>query len=174
MTDVFCGSNNTISNVYGRCTDVGGQAHHEYDWVQHGQDCDAVLFVASLSYYCKVNSEGKNMLVEQMQTLRRVSQADAFKGKQFVILFNKSDVFIEALKRHQVADYFKSFNGANTEEAVFEYFRRKCLKLMSKSDQEREVSMIRTCALDTSLMEQVLTRVLMGLFRNILKDSWNT
>ena len=94
-------------------TDVGGQAQEQWSWQEHA-GCDAILYIAALSEYDALRSDGANLLKQQFALLEQVLSSEAFAGSNVVTILNKHDLFktkIEDKKRDPVKKHFKNFRG---------------------------------------------------------------
>ncbi|GBG25893.1 Guanine nucleotide-binding protein subunit alpha [Hondaea fermentalgiana] len=161
-----------------QCVDVGGQAHHEFDWVQFGQDATAVLFVMCPSEFDEFDEAGDNKLRKSMQMLRKIASSEVFANTQIILLFNKSDLLEKKLRDVKFSEFSRNFKGDNTVKNVTHFLEKRCRAIISSSVSQSDassaprVSVVKTCAIETSLMSTVIRRVLHGLFESALMQVW--
>lgn len=160
-----------------QCVDVGGQVQHEYDWVQHGDNVTAVLYVMCPSDFDTYTEDGENKLRQSFTLLRKVASAEIFLTAQIIILFNKSDLLEEKLKYAKFSDFSRSYKGKNNSKDITAFLERKCRHIVDSARQDsnkdvNQVYTVKTCAIETTLMSAVLKRVLFGLFESTFRQIW--
>jgi guanine nucleotide-binding protein G(i) subunit alpha len=96
-----------------RLIDVGGQRSERKKWIHHFEDVDMVLFLVALSEYDQALYEdgSVNRLQEALDLFNSICQSPWFKRTAVQLVFNKTDLFREKLKRSPLQVHFPDFQG---------------------------------------------------------------
>jgi len=159
------------------CTDMGGQEEFAFDWVEKSKGATAILHVLCLSDFDSLDENDENKLQASINQIQMFSASKYFEEKHAIILFNKTDILEEKLKSTEVKKYFPEYSGDNTVESMQEYFA-KVVKRVVKStavvdSQTSHVSVMNICAVDTNIMKVVLSKVLLQVFREMIRQVYH-
>jgi len=162
--------------------DVGGQLHHQESWREGFDGASAALFVVNLCDYRNFNKkDGKkeNALEQTRKLLMKLAVTEGFGDLPYVLLFNKIDKFNEDIKTKpiNVCPRFRDVKGQQESESDDQYADRcqriikkwflsgfrKAREARYKETQFGEAKAFFSCALDTDMTKNVMSRVVRGI-----------
>ena len=99
-----------------RMVDVGGQRSERKKWIHCFDEAKAVIFVAALSDYDLTLTEDPicNRMSESLRLFGSVCNNRWFVTASMIVFLNKSDIFMEKLKKRgptTIKEAFPDFNG---------------------------------------------------------------
>jgi len=160
--------------------DVGGQIHHRHTWKTAFDGISVVLFIVSLSDYDRFSGKDKkNLLLESRKLFKDVCGDPTLKGRPFVLLFNKKDVFEQKLKTTplSVCKQFKDIEKRSDEtdadfkdrccHEIFKYYKKAYRDVLSDVNGEKSdlpLEYFQTCATDKDFIETSMKNI----FKSIL------
>ncbi|MEN2495779.1 MAG: hypothetical protein MHMPM18_000369 [Marteilia pararefringens] len=149
-------------------TDVGGQKSERRKWLYCFQDCDMVLFVASLCDYCSTMEEDSetNRFDDSLSIFRTLLANQIFSSTTFVLILNKSDLFEKTIKSKPLSSVFPDYKGDDSFHSSCQYILDKFLKL--NTDENRYIYHHITCATDSLNVEFVFRSVADSLIKDEL------
>ncbi|KAG9032306.1 hypothetical protein FRB95_001627 [Tulasnella sp. JGI-2019a] len=144
--------------------DVGGQKSERRKWIHCFSDVATILFLVSLSGYdqCLIEDKDANQMQDAMAIWDSICHSQWFTSTSIMLFLNKTDLFDQKIKRSHIKTFFPDFEGAPGDaKAGKEYFKKRFLKLSSKSSRvkEREIYTHFTNATDTELLRVVMAAV---------------
>ncbi|KAH7103192.1 heterotrimeric G protein alpha subunit 4 [Auriculariales sp. MPI-PUGE-AT-0066] len=144
--------------------DVGGQKSERRKWIHCFQEVTSILFLVSLSGYdqCLVEDKDANQMNDALAIWDQVCHSQWFKNTSIILFLNKVDIFTEKIASSHIRSVFPDFEGKEGDvDAGKEYFRKRFLRLSTKSNRvkEREIYIHFTTATDTKLLTKVMAAV---------------
>jgi len=161
-----------IDNRTFRLFDVGGQRSERKKWIHCFEHVTAILFVASLSEYDQnlFEDENTNRMHEAVALFDEIINSKWFLRTPIILFLNKTDLFVEKLKRVPLSQTFTEYTGDNSYESASQYIKRQFTK-DEQFERERPIYAYFTCATDTSAIEHVFVAVKDIIIRRSLKDA---
>jgi len=139
--------------------DVGGQRSERRKWLHCFDDVTSVIYLAALDEYdMKLEEDNTtNRLEESLRLFSEVTASNFFQPTSWILFLNKSDLFVEKIKKRPLNEFFGDFTP---DEA------RDCDK-SQKYIQERYKANFKgsrlyphfTCAIDTQNCKRVFIAV---------------
>lgn len=148
----------TINNLSYRLIDVAGQKSQRKKWIHFFDGVSAVLFFTALSGFDEILEEEPtvNSMQDSLQTFSDVVNNQFLEKTDFIILFNKEDLFIRKLKFTQLSRCFTEYTGNNTPDECLEFIQQKFLE---KKPTNKHVYMHVSCAINVDHMKKVLDNI---------------
>ena len=90
-----------VNNVNFDIHDFGGARNERRKWIHSFENVTAVLYMVPLDHYNDVlrEDESKNAMHESVQLFDELVNSKWFKRTEFILFFNKKDVFAELLRK---------------------------------------------------------------------------
>lgn len=140
--------------------DVGGQRAERKKWIHYFDNVNAVLFVASLSEYdltCYEDSS-TNRLEESLKLFDEISNSRYFNNIPIILILNKSDIFKEKLKKKNLGDYIKSYEGGDDVEQALKHIQELFIEKVFESNDRVTTHVI--SALDTDTVSVAFEKII--------------
>lgn len=152
-----------------RMCDVGGQRSERRKWIHCFDSVTAVIFCVGLSEYDQKlrEDENQNRMTESIILFEEVCNSKFFKSTNFIIFFNKTDLFKIKITKVNLNKCFPSYTGGADFEAASAFIRQRFLELNQTS---RVIYTHFTCAVNTENVEIVFRCVKDILLRNVLTE----
>jgi GTPase SAR1 family protein len=169
--DVFSGKfNNEIFNL----KDVGGQIHQRSKWPGAFANATAVMFIVSLMDVLMDGDDGENRLVNSQKIFTSICGASELKDVPCCVIFNKTDLFKEAIKTRSIAQcpQFKDVHAIKDEPESAKFnrylselksFFRQGYDAVHNGHDVNEVQFYATCATDDKAVQEVISKLLTEL-----------
>ncbi|XP_065193468.1 guanine nucleotide-binding protein G(i) subunit alpha-1-like [Sycon ciliatum] len=143
---------NTQFSLY----DVGGQRKERRKWVHCMDNCNAVLFCASLSEYDAFLAEDQtvNRMKDSLSIFKYISNSEHLANVSLLLFLNKTDLLEDKVSKSPISRYFPKYQGPNSFDSVASFIE----KLYMDSSTKREAGKIfvhRTCATNTNVVRKV-------------------
>uniref|UniRef100_A0A6A7GBR4 Guanine nucleotide-binding protein G(I) subunit alpha isoform X1 n=1 Tax=Hirondellea gigas TaxID=1518452 RepID=A0A6A7GBR4_9CRUS len=135
--------------------DVGGQRNERRKWIHCFEGVTAVLFVVAISEYDQklYEDESVNRMAEAMELFSEICNLKWFQETSMILFLNKSDLFLEKLKRKPISVFFKNYSGDRHDfDENWRYIKNQFEGL---NHQDKEIYTHITCATDTNSVDQV-------------------
>jgi len=151
----------TYKDLAFKMTDVGGQRNHRSKWIHCFDGVTAVIFVISLSEYDQVlrEDESTNRMHESITLFESLINSEWFYKTNFIIFFNKKDLFEQKIKTKDLKVCFPEYSGGCNAEAAKQYIATKFEELNHKRHPQRLIYHHFTCATDTTNIRAVFADV---------------
>eukprot|EP00736_Rhodelphis_marinus_P011786 Rmarinus@m.9097 len=151
--------------------DVGGQQNERRKWIHYFENVDAVIFCVGLSEYDQTLRENAsvNRMHDALNLFNEICNAHWFRHTSMILFLNKSDLFLEKMKKVDLQTTFPDYTGGHNYEAGLEFLQRKFLQLNENPDKRVYVHV--TNATDTDQMRFVFEAVKDILLRENLLQS---
>jgi len=162
----------TFDNRIFHIVDVGGQRSERRKWINCFDAVTGLIFVVSLIAYNQVlyEDESTNRMGESLSLFRRTlkgPKGDLFKDSCIVLFLNKDDLFKEMIKNYPITDCFPEYTGELTEEAQYEYIKRKYVAQVAP----RQIFVHRTWATNTEHIEVIFNAVNFTIIKKAITDA---
>ncbi|KAJ5080666.1 guanine nucleotide-binding protein alpha-4 subunit-related [Anaeramoeba ignava] len=120
-------------------------------------DMKAVFIFVSLSDYCKVLMEDKNInaLSEEIKLVEELKTSKFFNDVPFLIFFSKIDLFLQRINKFPLSNYFPEYQGKNYMDAL-EFIINKFLDDKTKTEKIKRYFIVNL--LDNFQIETVLEK----------------
>jgi len=159
----------TFEDITFRMCDVGGQRSERRKWIHCFESVTAVIFCVALSEYDQKlrEDETQNRMKESIILFDEVCNSQFFKNTNFIIFFNKTDLFKEKIQRVDLSKTFPSYTGGPSFENASAFIRQRFLELNQTS---KVIYTHFTCAISTENVEVVFRCVKDTLLKRVLND----
>jgi len=160
-----------IKNLKMEMVDVGGQRSERKKWIHQFDKVTAVMFIIALSEYDQqlYEDDTTNRMVESENLFREMLNNVFFKKTDFIVFFNKADLFKEKLaKGVSITEAYPNYTGKLEYEEAKNFIIQQFLQHNKATD--REVHHFDTTATDTNLVRNVFDSVKQIIMVNILGD----
>jgi len=151
-----------------RMIDVGGQRAERRKWLPCFSDVTSVLFIVGISEYDQKLREDatQNRITESIILFDQVCNSSYFKTTNFILFFNKVDLFEEKLATVDLSVLFPSYQGgADIERAKMFVVNR----FLEKNQSPHEIFYHFTCAVDTESFSSIFNAVKEFLISDIMR-----
>jgi hypothetical protein len=151
-----------------RMIDVGGQRAERRKWLPCFSDVTSVLFIVGISEYDQKLREdsSQNRIIESITLFDQVCNSAYFKTTNFILFFNKVDIFEEKLGTSDLSVLFPSYQGgADFEKAKMFVVNR----FLEKNQSPHEIYYHFTCAVDTESFSTIFNSVKEFLISDIMR-----
>ena len=142
--------------------DMGGQKSLRVYWAAHFDDLDAILYVASLDCYNRIEND-ENQMTDSINLFKLLCDNSLLKSCNVILFLNKVDLFAKLIKVDKVDLYFSDYDytNENTQLSLFKYSSRffKLKFLASNVESRRSVYTHYTTATNTQNMKAVIDSV---------------
>jgi len=134
-----------------RVVDVGGQRSERKKWIHCFEGVTALIFCVALSEYDQklYEDEQVNRMREALDLFEEICNSIYFVRTDIILFLNKSDLFIEKIKRVDLKVCFADYTGGSDEKKGFEFIQQK-FSLLNKNPQSKQIYTHVTCATDTN------------------------
>jgi len=158
-------------------TDVGGQRSERRKWIKLFDNVNVVVYIMNLAGYDQVLYEdnNKNCLNETLQLFKKTCQYKSFKNTDWVVFFNKIDIFENKIKEIPFTVFNQEFdeNDANNSEKVQQYIRQEFTnRFYNDSDENIKKGQIyfhTTCATDAIQVGEIIKKVQIDIISSAMK-----
>jgi GTPase SAR1 family protein len=152
--------------------DVGGQRSERRKWLHCFDDVTSVVYLAALDEYDHMKLEEDNetsRLAESLRLFGEVTASTFFTPASWILFLNKSDLFLEKIKRKPLSKYFPDFAEADDSDSTkcCDFIRKKYEAVFRGSKLYPYV----TCAIDTENCRRVFTAVRDSVITNALVNA---
>jgi len=137
--------------------DVGGQRSERKKWLPMFDGVTAVIFVAAVSEYNQncFEDDLTPRWQESLEVFQQCVNAPSFDRTDFILFFNKADLFREKFGIFPLQDSIPEFKGETVEEGL-EFMKSQYLRKMG---EKKALYSHFTVATDPDLMQKVLEDV---------------
>ena len=138
--------------------DVGGQKNERRKWVHFFDNTAGIIFVAALSGYNQLLWEDNrnNRMREAIGLFRGIVNLPAFKESHMILFLNKSDIFGKKIKKFAIKEYFKDYQGDNSQQDAIKYFEKKFCEQRRGDTIKKPIYSHVTCATGMLYMSGIL------------------
>ncbi|KAL3108458.1 hypothetical protein niasHT_015380 [Heterodera trifolii] len=139
-----------IKKVNFRVFDVGGQRSERKKWIHCFDNVHAILFVVAISEYDQklYEDDRTNRMIESMRLFRSVCNSRWFYETAIILFLNKTDLFMEKIKKTSIGCLFKSYCGSDSYDDQIKYIEEKFKSL--NTNPNKVIYIHETCATDTN------------------------
>ncbi len=159
-------------NMEFRMIDVGGQRSERRKWIAAFDCVTAVLFCVSLADYDLVLREDRtqNRMKESLLLFAELFNNPIFQKIDFVVFFNKTDLFPEKIRRSSLQKCFPEYTGSNEPDEAKEYIKNRFMEVRDMSKPHRTDCHF-TCAIEPENMKLIFGSVRSTLLNIALRGS---
>jgi len=106
--------------IEGVIYDVGGQKSERKKWQNILENVDVVLYVINLGEYDRklYEDEKTNRLDDSLELFKQIVNSPTMTRTNFILIFNKMDVFRAKFDKETFLKYFPGFQGSSTEDGL--------------------------------------------------------
>jgi len=117
----------TFEDITFRMCDVGGQRSERRKWIHCFESVTAVIFCVALSEYDQKlrEDETQNRMRESIILFDEVCNSQFFKSTNFIIFFNKTDLFKEKITRVDLSKTFPNYTGGGSFDNASAFLRQR-------------------------------------------------
>jgi len=154
--------------------DVGGQKTERRKWdvLATTQKPTAVLFFSALTDFdvpLLTEENHKTRMEESIEVFGELLKKEEFANATIILLLNKSDLFMDKIKRVNMTDTFKDYTGgSNFEDAVNFIAGVFNAKTEGTNHNPDNIHHHSTCAIDTEIIKKVFDSVSQEIFKQRL------
>jgi GTPase SAR1 family protein len=151
--------------------DVGGQRNERKKWIHCFERVTAVIFVAAISAFdlTLFEDDRVNRMAEALKVFEEVLSSPWFKNTSILLFLNKSDLFLEKIKKVQLKTYFPDYTGDNSYDNAVEYI--ESIFKQKNTLPGRTIYIHVTCATDTSNVQFVFNAVKDTIIKKSLEQA---
>jgi len=152
-------------------TDVGGQRNHRRKWIHCFDSVTAIIYCVALNEYDMVMREDPltNRMHESLQVFESLVNSNWFSNTDFIIFFNKYDLFTEKITRVDLNQCFPAYSGGkNIKQAT--KFIEELFKSTDHGSSKRNFYFHFTTATDTSNIKTVWNIVQDILMKKVMDE----
>jgi len=159
-----------IKNLKMEMVDVGGQRSERKKWIHQFDRVTAVMFIIALSEYDQnlFEDDQTNRMVESEHLFKEMLNNIFFKKTDFIVFFNKADLFREKLLVSSLTKAYPSYTGKQEYEEAKNFIAQQFLQHNTATD--REVHHFDTTATDTNLVRNVFDSVKQIIMAKTMAD----
>jgi len=114
-----------INEVRFEFIDISNIVTLKRKWLHFFQEVTLVTFVVSLSEYDHTNEDGTNRMQESLRWLRELIGSPFLYQVSLLVLFSKTDLFEEKIKKVPLSVCFPEYTGGENCEEAKEYIRQR-------------------------------------------------
>jgi len=148
-------------------TDVGGQRSERRKWLNCFVDITAVIFLVAINEFdMNLEEDNKtNRMEESLKLFQKLTGAQWFQNVSFILFLNKSDLFIEKIKKNSLREYFEDYDAFLNEQkerksmSEFECSCEYISKQYKDAFNGHSLYSFVTCAIDTKNCDRVFGAV---------------
>lgn len=166
-----------LKKVQMKVIDVGGQRKERRKWIQCFENVTSIIFLASLSDYdLKIEENNStNRMSESLELFETILQYPWFTKQSIILFLNKTDLFEIKMPLSNLADYFPTYMGSNTDidegkQFIQSMYDAKKPSNPGDSDDSTHIFCHYTCATDTQNITTVFRDVKEIILRAYLNE----
>eukprot|EP01124_Arcella_intermedia_P009508 TRINITY_DN1619_c0_g1_i1.p1 TRINITY_DN1619_c0_g1~~TRINITY_DN1619_c0_g1_i1.p1 ORF type:complete len:346 (-),score=70.86 TRINITY_DN1619_c0_g1_i1:187-1224(-) len=158
----------TIENLNFRMIDVGGQRAERRKWLPFFSEVTSVLFIVGVSEYDQKLREdsNQNRMLESLTLFEQVCNSSYFKTTNFILFFNKTDLFEEKLQTVDLSVLFPTYEGGPDIEKAKNFIINR---FREKNSSPHELFFHFTCAIDTEGFRKIFEVVKETLVEDFMR-----
>jgi len=160
-------------------TDVGGQRSERRKWIKLFDNVNVVVYIMNLAGYDQVLYEDntKNCLNETLELFQSTCHSKAFTTTDWVVFFNKIDIFELKIKQIPFTKFKKDFNKnyATNSDKVQEHIRNEFKQRFYQNkngqiiNKRGEIYFHTTCATDALQVGEIIKKVQIDIISSAMK-----
>eukprot|EP00485_Elphidium_margaritaceum_P012172 CAMPEP_0202706766 /NCGR_PEP_ID=MMETSP1385-20130828/19142_1 /ASSEMBLY_ACC=CAM_ASM_000861 /TAXON_ID=933848 /ORGANISM="Elphidium margaritaceum" /LENGTH=447 /DNA_ID=CAMNT_0049365309 /DNA_START=36 /DNA_END=1379 /DNA_ORIENTATION=+ len=160
-------------------TDVGGQRAERRKWMRLFDNISVCLYIMALSAYdqCLFEDNTKNCWDETLELFSKTAHEAAFGSTDWVIFFNKVDLFEAKIAKIPFSVYQTDFNADDVHNSdavkkwILDEFRRRFYDGLSKEQIRKRGNLYFhvTCATNEEYVSKIIQRVHVDLIKSQMK-----
>ena len=160
-------------------TDVGGQRAERRKWMRLFDNISVVVYIMSLSAYDQhlYEDNTKNCWDETLELFSKTSHESVFDSTDWVIFFNKVDLFEKKIKEIPFTVYQPNFNELHmhdplkVKEYIRDQFTHRFYDGLSKERKKRKGNLYFhvTCATKSEDVGRIIQKVQIDLIKSQMK-----
>jgi len=160
-----------IKDTHFKMVDVGGQRNHRNKWIHCFEGVTAIIFCVALSEYDQYlrEDESTNRMHESLALFDSLANSIWFSKTDFIIFFNKMDIFDEKIQRVDLGTCFTDYKGGKDTGVAKEFIKNQFLAKDRSPKGSRKIFPHFTCATDTNNIRVVFFAVRNILLNEVLK-----
>ncbi|KAJ8090696.1 guanine nucleotide-binding protein subunit alpha [Marasmius tenuissimus] len=134
----------TINDRAYHVWDCGGQRSERRKWIHMFGETHVVVFVVSITEYdlSLAENDSVNRMQESLTLFNSIANTLWFAGSKQVLVFNRSQLLGEKLRRSPLSHYFPDYTGGEDEESARRYIKDRFLQLCQDRDPPVNVHFI--------------------------------
>ncbi|KAJ3381560.1 Guanine nucleotide-binding protein G(k) subunit alpha [Lobulomyces angularis] len=148
--------------------DVGGQKNYRHQWIPFFDNVHTIIFLVAISSFDQMLEEEENVnrIKDSLDLFDKIINNALLANIDFILIFNKMDLFKAKLKSSQIKLHFEDFNEDQTDtKKCAQYFLN-----LFQSRSKREVQYVQyTTSTNMQKMKQVITSICDIILRRVLK-----
>jgi len=158
-----------IDSLTFRIIDVGGQRAERRKWLPCFADVTSVLFIVGVSEYDQQLREDsqQNRMMESLTLFDHVCNSVYFKTTNFILFFNKADLFQEKLEKVDLSVLFPTYEGGKDIEKAKTFIVNRFIE---KNHSPHEIYYHFTCAVDSESFGKIFNDVKDSLITSLLNS----
>jgi GTPase SAR1 family protein len=139
-----------------RLVDVGGQRNERKKWHNCFTNVSVLVYVVAISEYDMLlyEDDRTNRMSESLSLFRDTVNTPFFQNIPVVLLFNKTDIFAEKIKKKDITTAFPEYTGGCDFARASEYIKAKFLDETSK-----QIQVIHTVATDINDLQRAFDEI---------------
>ncbi|KAJ3440680.1 guanine nucleotide-binding protein g(o) subunit alpha [Anaeramoeba flamelloides] len=151
-----------------RIVDVGGQRSERRKWIHHFKHATIVLFVVAISEYDQYLFEDQNInrMFESLELFHNIAKKGTFVKTDFILIFNKMDLFKKKIKTSTPKKCFKDYKGGHHASAAKKFITRKFLKV--GKTKKRKVYPMYTSATNNLTIQNTFDKIISNVVENLM------
>ncbi|KAJ5074191.1 heterotrimeric g protein alpha subunit b [Anaeramoeba ignava] len=142
-----------------RVIDVGGQRSERRKWIHHFDNVSVIVYVVALNEYDQklFEDESVNRLTESLNLFKETINNEYFEKTNCIVLFNKTDLFANKLKKIDLSKYFPRYQGGSNFENACDFIKTEFIRVGTKKGRNKSRFIIShfTCATNTNSIKEV-------------------
>ncbi|ORX62962.1 heterotrimeric G-protein alpha subunit, GPA1-like protein [Hesseltinella vesiculosa] len=150
--------------------DIGGQRSERKKWIHYFDRVTAVIFMVALSEYDQVLYEDSsvNRLQESLNLFKSIWNSTWFRHTSFVLLLNKTDLFLEKWSLGRFQKCFPKYQGPNRAKDA-QLFLQQQFEALKPDTYNTQLYSHFTTATDTENVRFVLAAVSDTILQEVLQ-----
>jgi GTPase SAR1 family protein len=161
-----------VDNLLFRLIDVAGQRSLRKKWIHFFDEVTAVAFFVSLTGFDEFleTDPDLNSMQDSLQAFQEVSHSQFLDKTDFILFFNKKDLFSSKLKTTSISVCFPEYTGAQNVESSLRYIKDQFIQ--NKPANKLMYTHV-CCAVDVPSMKDLLSTVLESIMEINMKKAKN-
>ncbi|KAJ6254045.1 guanine nucleotide-binding protein g(o) subunit alpha [Anaeramoeba flamelloides] len=148
-----------LSGIPTKIIDVGGQRSERRKWIHQFEDTTLVIYVVAISEYDQklYEDESINRLHESLALFETTCKNYFLKKKDFLVLFNKKDIFKQKIKKIDLNVCFQKYKGGCQYKKATKYIKKRFFRRWKSG--KRNLHHMFTIGTNTKNVKLVFKRV---------------
>ncbi|KAI8070853.1 guanine nucleotide-binding protein alpha subunit [Gongronella butleri] len=155
-----------------RIYDIGGQRSERKKWIHYFDRVMVVIFLVAISEFDQglYEDSSVNRLRESLDLFQSIWDSAWFRHTSFVLLLNKTDLFLQKWSLPQFQKCFPEYKGPDHAKSAQKHIQRQFEALKPKNNDTQLYSHF-TCAIDTENINFVLAAVSDTILQQVMRHS---